>query len=135
MKRKSVVILSVVAAVALMLTIGGYAVVKSLERGLEGLLTLEIDDVDLSDVPDGAYRGSFEMPPVAAEVEVTVKSHAIFAIRILKHSHGRGAAAEAITDEVVRSGSLSVDAVSGATYSSKVILKAVQNALLEAKNR
>jgi len=38
-------------------------------------------------------------------------------------------AAELITDMVIDSQSLKVDVVSGATYSSKIILKAIENAL------
>ncbi len=37
--------------------------------------------------------------------------------------------AEIITDKVIDTQSLQVDAISGATYSSKTILKAIENAL------
>ncbi|NLN06880.1 MAG: FMN-binding protein [Firmicutes bacterium] len=51
---------------------------------------------------------------------------------IQRHDHGRGAAAEKITDRIIAEQSLKVDTISGATYSSKVILKSVKKALVQA---
>jgi len=39
-----------------------------------------------------------------------------------------------IVDSVIENQSLDVDAISGATYSSKVILKAIENALARGSN-
>ena len=50
-------------------------------------------------------------------------------VHILEHNNGRGQAAESIVDRVTSSQSIEVDAVSGATFSSQTILKAVENAL------
>jgi uncharacterized protein with FMN-binding domain len=47
-----------------------------------------------------------------------------------KESQGQGA--EIIPEKVIEAQSLKVDSVSGATYSSKVILKAIQDAILKA---
>jgi uncharacterized protein with FMN-binding domain len=63
---------------------------------------------------------------------VTVKNHTIKKIELLKHKNGQGQGAEIIPDKVMEVQSLKVDSVSGATYSSKVILKAIQDALLKA---
>ena len=51
------------------------------------------------------------------------------AIEVLKHSHGPGHGAGAIIDRVIAAQSLKVDAVSGASLSSKVMLKAIEKAL------
>lgn len=53
-------------------------------------------------------------------------------IDLVKHNHGKGASAEIITDKVTEAQSLDVDIVSGATSSSKVILKAIEDALNSA---
>lgn len=53
----------------------------------------------------------------------------IIKITILEHDNGRGEAAEAITDSIIREQKIDVDAVSSATSSSVVIKKAVENAL------
>ena len=92
---------------------------------------IAIGDVDLSTIPDGTYSGSHEAVWVGATVEVTVRDHRIIEIK-LDHRHGQGEAAEVITDHVIEAQSLQVDTISGVTSSSKVILKAIEKALLNA---
>jgi uncharacterized protein with FMN-binding domain len=86
--------------------------------------------VNATGIPDGVYNGSYEIAPVKVSVQVTVKNEAIANIVILEHQNGRGGKAEMIVNDVVKNQSLEVAAVSGATVSSKTILKAVENALL-----
>ena len=50
-------------------------------------------------------------------------------IELLEHENGRGTPAEAILSQMVQKQTTAVDAVSGATCSSKVIRKAVENAI------
>jgi uncharacterized protein with FMN-binding domain len=59
-------------------------------------------------------------------------NHKIEYIELVKHKNGRGGPAEIIPIKVVEAQSLDVDIVSGATSSSKVILKAIENALNSA---
>jgi uncharacterized protein with FMN-binding domain len=92
--------------------------------------SLVIGEVDLTRVPDGVYTGSTETVWVAATVTVTVGDQAITDIQ-LDHRHDRGEAAEIIVSHVIEAQSLQVDIISGATSSSKVILKAIENALKE----
>jgi uncharacterized protein with FMN-binding domain len=94
---------------------------------------LTIEDVNLAGIPDGNYTGSMDTVWVGASVMVTVKNHVITDIQ-LDHRHDRGAAAEVIPAQVVQAQSLRVDLISGATSSSKLILKAIENALNEARN-
>jgi uncharacterized protein with FMN-binding domain len=90
---------------------------------------LVVADVSPTAVRDGTYQGEQDNGLVAAKVEVVVKDGAITAIRVLMHRHGPGHGADAIIDRVVAAQSLNVDAVSGATSSSKVMLKAIETAL------
>ncbi len=90
---------------------------------------------DLAKIPDGTYRGSATVFPVAATVEVTVQDHRITGYRIVQHTTGKGQAAEALAGQVVEKQTVQLDAVSGATYSSKAILKAGENALSSALPR
>lgn len=91
---------------------------------------LEIHDVDLSMVEDGTYSGTSDAGGVVAvDVEVTVENHVIKSIELIRHDNGRGQDAEVIPDRVIEAQSLMVDAVSGATNSSLVILEAIENAL------
>ena len=66
---------------------------------------------------------------VSAKVSVEVEEPLVTSIIILEHECGRGKKAESIIDSVIKKQSLKVDAVSGATVSSNVILKAIENAL------
>jgi Uncharacterized protein conserved in bacteria len=84
---------------------------------------------NLVEIKDGTYPGSCDNGLVKVLVEVLVKNHSIVEVRILKHDNGLGKAAEVITDKVVQRQSVEVDAISGATLSSKTILKAIENAL------
>jgi len=87
---------------------------------------------DMKDKPDGVYRGNYTLTgtPVKVTVDVTVQNQNITGIKIIKHSRSPiGKKAEKIIDTVIEKQSLDVDAVSGATGSSKAILKAVENAL------
>ena len=82
-----------------------------------------------SGLPDGAYRGFYDGGIVKAEVEATLAGGALTRVAIIKHDCGKGRPAEAIVDDVVAAQSLDVDVVAGATYSSRVILKAIEVAL------
>jgi len=129
MKKRTLIVIIVIAIVIIGGGIGLYKVIASMDQNLNKLTQMKIEDVDLSKISDGIYIGSYELLPVSAEVAVTIKAHKIDKIDLIKHNNGKGAAAEVIPDEVVKTGSLQVDAVSGATYSSRVILIAIKNAL------
>lgn len=73
--------------------------------------------------------GEYSVIPVYVKVEVSVTEHKITGIKIIEHENGLGSKAEKIVDDVISRQSLEVDAVSGATVSSKCIIKAIENAL------
>lgn len=102
-------------------------------ENIKKLPSLEIHEVNLSNIADGTYHGSYKVSPVSAEVKVTVEKNKITKIELIKHETGKGKPAEILVDRVVQTQSLKHDAVSGATYSSKVILKAIENALTQKK--
>jgi uncharacterized protein with FMN-binding domain len=62
-------------------------------------------------------------------ISVEVQNEKIAGITILEHQTGLCGKAEAIVNDVISNQTLDVDAVSGATTSSKTILKAVEAAL------
>jgi uncharacterized protein with FMN-binding domain len=87
---------------------------------------------DLTLLPDGIYRGIYDLTgtPVKVTLDVTIQTHKITKIQIIKHSCSPiGKKAESIIDRVIEKQNLEVDVVSGATGSSMSILKAVENAL------
>ncbi|HCA28286.1 MAG TPA: FMN-binding protein [Ruminococcaceae bacterium] len=134
MKKKTIIILSVVAVFIITGFLGAYQLIREMQKNMAVVSDMQIEDVDISTVSDGTYEGSYGTTLVRASVELTIKGHKITDIKLTKHDNGMGKAAESIPDMVVKSGTLQVDTVSGATYSSKVILKAIENALNQAVN-
>lgn len=125
--RNRVILIVLILLIVIFLAILGAK--AYLEANLEKLADMPVSNVDLSKVKDGVYTGSYKAFPVAAEVKVTINNHKITEIELIKHDNGQGGAAEVIPSKVVEAQSLEVDIVSGATYSSKVILKAIESAL------
>jgi len=87
----------------------------------------------LSALKDGRYEGSYDAKMVKATVAVLVKDGKIAEVAILSHdSSPIGKKGEAVAARVVAAQSLEVEAVAGATGSSRAILKAIENALAGA---
>ena len=83
---------------------------------------------------DGIYEGAYSQFPNKAEVKVTIRNNRIENIEITTHfSSWIGSRAnDVIPERIVKEQSTKVDAVTGATNSSRVIMNAVQNALGKA---
>jgi len=87
---------------------------------------------DLTLIEDGIYRSFYDLSstPVKVTLDVTVQNNKITSIKIIDHRRSPiGKKAENIIDQIIELQILDIDAVSGATASSKAILKAVENAL------
>jgi uncharacterized protein with FMN-binding domain len=94
--------------------------------------TIKIEGIMLSGAKDGTYEGVYETSLVKATVLVTLKAEQITDIRITRHDCGKGKPAEAIVKNVMDKQSTQIDTVSGATGSSLVILKAIENAVAKS---
>ena len=128
MSRKKIVIV----AVALLLLGGlawGIIYLKSVADYKQAVRETAFEEINIPDVPDGVYIGEYDVNFIYAKVEVTVRNGEITEIDILEHRHERGRTAEAITDKIIHEQRIDVDAMTGATNSSTVIKKAVENAL------
>ena len=106
---------------------------KSVADYRQAVRETTFEDINISDIPDGVYVGEYDVDFIYAKVEVAVQNGEITNINILEHRHERGKAAEVITDSIVDEQKIDVDAISGATNSSTVIKKAVENALKSRK--
>lgn len=127
-------LLGAVCIVVLTVVIIGWKYLIAVQNYKKTFSDLKISNVDLSKVSDGKYVGSFDTVYVGAEVSVTIKDHKISDIILLNHKNERGKPAEVIPDMVLNSQSLQVDTISGATNSSKAILKAIENALVSSES-
>ena len=111
----------------------GILYLKSVADYRQAVRETIFEDINISDIPDGVYVGEYDVDFIYAKVEVAVQNGEITNINILEHRHERGKTAEVITDSIVDEQKIDVDAISGATNSSTVIKKAVENALKSRK--
>ena len=123
-------ILTVVLAVAVIgAAIFCIVYLKQVSDYKEAIASMTFAEIDLTAVSDGTYMGEYDAGMVSAKVQVTVENHEIREIQLLEHHNDRGAPAESILDRMVEEQRTDVDAVTGATNSSKILRKAVENAL------
>lgn len=122
--KKVVKMLGIVFLTFIMMITVAFFVIKSWI-----LPEVDVVDVDLRNIQDGSYLGGYSAGPVKAVVRVQVKENKIMDIIIEQHQTGLGRKAEKIVDKIISKQSLDVDVVSGATLSSNVIRKAVEEAL------
>nr|WP_321294429.1 FMN-binding protein [uncultured Sphaerochaeta sp.] len=132
--KRSIHILIVVLCTLILLGVGFSLVFRQVETNLQNLVTLSIAPSVPVSLADGLYEGTYSTFPVKVRVQVHVLDQRIQAISLLEHRNGQGEPAEAILETIVEEQSLAVDTISGATYSSIVILKAVEQALAKAGN-
>lgn len=123
MKKKILIIL---LCTILFVLIGASLYLKRLVNDVN---SITVSNLNMANITDGIYVGEYSITPVYVEVEVSVTEHKITNIKIIEHENGLGGKVEKIVDDVISRQSLEVDAVSGATVSSKCIIKAIENAL------
>ena len=124
--KKSKKVLLIIFFVVSFLLIAWKIIVGNMVRNVQNI---SVSMPDLLNVQDGNYIGEYSITPLHVKVEVSVSNHRITNITILQHDNGLGSTAESIVNDVMEEQSLEIDAVSGATVSSKCILKAVENAI------
>lgn len=125
----------VIGAVVLLAIISGALLTNyliSVKTYKTAVSKITYEKQNILDIADGAYTGDCDVQFIYAKVRVTVKEHRIADIQLLEHRHERGAAAESILKKMIDTQKIDVDVVAGATNSSKVIKKAVDNALSSA---
>jgi uncharacterized protein with FMN-binding domain len=124
MKRKALIIAGIVIA---MLAGMLFAVTNGLSEGA----AVTIDGVDLSNIADGNYTGTYDFKRWSNTVVVHIKDNRITSIEIEKDVMAAGItnASGEIIRGVIDTQNTTVDAVSGATVTSKAYLKAIEDAL------
>lgn len=128
----------VLFVILLFLNVGlvwGITYLKNVADYKQAVKETTFEKINISDIPDGVYIGEYDVDFIYAKVEVTVKNGEVSNINILEHRHERGETAEAIINKIVEEQKIDVDTISGATNSSIVIKKAVENALKKGIDR
>ena len=96
---------------------------------LQHFRNLKINVINLDTIPDGNYHGKVDYA-FEYEVAVKVENHRISDIQFLKNRDSYYAKlAEGIKYKIIREQKIDIDAVTGATTTSKIFLKAVEKAL------
>ncbi len=126
---KKKIILFIILFLFLVSLIFGAVYLKKVADYKRDVKETTFGEINVADISDGIYMGEYDVNFIYAKVEVTVKNGKIISINILEHRHERGKAAEKIIDKIIGEQKIDVDAISGATNSSTVIKKAVENAL------
>lgn len=90
----------------------------------------QITPVNLAEIDDGVYNGKAGGFICSVDLDVIVNDHRITDIQIKQQVNGGGKyKAGGILPRIIKSQSPQVDAVSGATLTSKTFMVAVYNAL------
>ena len=144
--RKWRIGLRVLLVLLVVLCLAGVAALVADAPGRQEIAALEIGTINFSNLKDGTYTGSYAGTKSSmrdATVEVTILQGEITSMRITKGAVDENGTAVQLSDgktvddlfqRVVEDQSLQVDAISGATLTSKAHLKALENALLQAQN-
>ena len=124
-------ILVIISIIILCIIIIGSIAFNKMNKNLQALENIKVSAIDLNSLEDGTYQGSYAVFPVKVKVEVAIKDKRIETIKILEHDNGKGKAAEEIVNTIIEKQIIDVDVIAGATYSSRVIQKAIEAALLK----
>ena len=96
---------------------------------------MEIQNVDINHLDDGGYIGSFSYGNFEYIVKTIINARKITNVEILQNRDTKHAKmAEGVIPEIVEHQTPNVDVVSGATTTSKALMKAVENSLTHTPN-
>lgn len=120
-----------ICALTMTLLLAGHVAlgIGSFSQYQREMAAVSVETLSVHGVPDGVYDGACDVGYIRARVRVTVADGKIMNIDLVEHRNERGAAGEGVIQEILSAQALPVDTVSGATNSSLVIQKAVENAL------
>jgi uncharacterized protein with FMN-binding domain len=113
------------AIIASLLTVTG-----CMRAEMRRVSEMKINDVSIASIPDGTYTGSHTFGGFTYSVRATVIEGRVEKVRVLHNRDTRRAEkAESVVRRVVAKQNVDIDAVSGATATSKALLKACERAL------
>jgi uncharacterized protein with FMN-binding domain len=98
------------------------------------LKAVALKEVDLSKVKDGTYQGRWDIKMWTTPVEVMVANHKITSIKITRDQPSMSNSVNELINRIIQKQSLNVDAIAGATITTKAILKSTELALEKGLN-
>ena len=124
MKKK----ILIVPGVIILLIIAAFIAITN---GLSAGQNVTLNGIDLSNISDGNYTGTYEHGRWTNTISVNVKNHQITGIDIVKDVAAAGITncADEVFRRVMEKQSTQIDVVSGATVTTKAYLKSIEDAL------
>lgn len=130
MKKIVKILLGIIGVIVLGISVMSFI----LMNGMNTAQALELNQIDLTQIDDGKYVGTYETTRWSNKVEVVIENHEIKEITIVKDVM---IALEGLSDRLFKSvidnQSIEVDIETGSTITSKAYLKAIENALGDKK--
>ncbi len=127
----------IVLTIVVVLFIGGVVGWSFLSKEHQEAQNLSLNGVDFSKLKDGTYIGEYEGGMYkwrANKVQVAVSSGRVSGMELLEQKENQKPEfTDKLYDRVIKAQSLQVEAISGATLTSKAYLKGVENALKQAQ--
>jgi len=129
-KSKKKVFTIIVIVFAVIIVIGG-VLLLIVTDGLKEGLNVPLDGIDLSEIADGVYTGTYEHKRWTNTVRVYVSNNMITKIEIVNDVGAVDvlSISNEVFDRVINAQNTDIDAVTGATVTSRAYLKAIENAL------
>lgn len=146
-KRKGRVGMWIVLSIIGLIALGMGGAIVFTGPGRAELRNMKINAVDFHNLRNGVYTGVYHGAKDGsrdAAVEVTVASGAVTKVKVTEGALANekqgteirhGQTINSLFDRVIKSQSLQVDVISGATLTSNAHLKAVENALAQAAEK
>jgi uncharacterized protein with FMN-binding domain len=135
-KRKALITFCVIVGLGILAAIAVFSTMSILSNQYKHVQEMVINDISASHLQNGDFEGEYAYGKNTYSVNVTVMegeiAHIDLAVDTKDSNQKYVDKASALVDDVISSQSLQVDCISGATRSSKSILKAVENALSQA---
>ncbi len=128
MKKVLKIIRVIVIIMGLLVAVGMFFITRGLKVGAE----MVIQDINPAVLENGSYQGSYKGERWLSEVNVTIKDQQITQIELLSEPMlhpGRPDFSQDLFNRVITEQNTNVDVISGATVTSKVYLKSIENAL------
>jgi uncharacterized protein with FMN-binding domain len=126
MKKVLKIILGIIGVIVLGISI----MVFILMNGMDKAQALEVNQINLTQVEDGKYTGTYETTRWTNSVDVTIVDHKIEEIVIVKDvMFSLEGLSDRLFKNVIDKQSIDVDIETGSTITSKAYLKAIENAL------
>lgn len=101
-----------------------------ISKDIDETRKMPIQKVDITKLNDGNYFGEYSYGKTTYKVDVIIENKKIIDIKVLQTRNSSYAKkAEGVIKSIIKEQRNDVDVISGATTTSKALLKAIENAL------